>query len=203
MTERDTEESSGPVVRDKRRVDPVTGQVREVVGSSAASAAAEAMATEEQAAQLVETDLALLEAQLTERTADVQRVHAEYANYRKRVERDRELVREQSTAAVLAELLTVLDDIERAKEHGEVVGGFKAVADSLESAITKLGLERFGAPGEPFDPMIHEALTHAVSTDVEETTCVRVFQPGYRFAGRLIRPARVAVADPTDPLTPA
>ena len=105
-------------------------------------------------------------------------------------------MREQSTAAVLAELLTVLDDIDRAKEHGEVVGGFKAVADSFEASVTKLGLEKFGQPGEPFDPVIHEALTHTTLPDVEETTCVQVFQPGYRFAGRLIRPARVAVADP-------
>jgi molecular chaperone GrpE len=140
--------------------------------------------------------VASLQQQLIERTADVQRIQAEYANYRKRVERDRHLVREQATASVLAELLTVLDDIERAKEHGEVVGGFKAVADSLDSAVTKLGLERYGEVGDPFDPVIHEALTHTESPDVSETTCVEIFQPGYRFAGRVIRPARVAVADP-------
>jgi molecular chaperone GrpE len=199
VTDRDTDEPTGPVVRDKRRIDPVTGQVRETAGTAAVSPADEAIAAEEQAAQLVETDLASLEAQLTERTSDVQRVHAEYANYRKRVERDRDLVREQSTAAVLAELLTVLDDIDRAKEHGEVVGGFKAVAESLEASVSKLGLEKFGEAGEPFDPVIHEALTHSVSSDVTETTCVQVFQPGYRFSGRLIRPARVAVADPEAP----
>lgn len=199
MTEQDADEPTGPVIRDKRRIDPLTGQVREAAGTSAVSPADEAIAAEEQAAQLVEADLASLEAQLTERTSDVQRVHAEYANYRKRVERDRDLVREQSTAAVLAELLTVLDDIDRAKEHGEVVGGFKAVAESLESSVSKLGLERFGEPGEAFDPVMHEALTHSVSADVTETTCVQVFQPGYRFSGRLIRPARVAVADPETP----
>ena len=204
MSEQSDEQTTGPVVHDKRRIDPVTGQVREAADSSAdspSSALTEAVAAEELAAGVVEADLSALEDKLTERTADVQRVHAEYANYRKRVERDRELVREQSTAAVLAELLTVLDDIERAKEHGEVVGGFKAVADSFEAVVTKLGLERFGDIGDPFDPTIHEALTHAESEEVSETTCVQVFQPGYRFAGRIVRPARVAVADPLT-LTP-
>jgi molecular chaperone GrpE len=203
VNDQENSEPTRPVVRDKRRIDPLTGEVREAAGQPAASPVNDAMAAEEEAAQLVDTDLSSLEAQLTERTADVQRVHAEYANYRKRVERDRELVREQSTAAVLSELLTVLDDIDRAKEHGEVVGGFKAVADSLEASVAKLGLERFGEPGEPFDPMIHEALTHATSPEVTETTCVQVFQPGYRFASRLIRPARVAVADPESPSEPA
>jgi molecular chaperone GrpE len=197
VSEREPDESTGPVVRDKRRIDPVTGQVREVAGRPASSPADDALAGEERAAQLVDADLSALEAELSERTADVQRVHAEYANYRKRVERDRETVREQATAAVLAELLTVLDDIDRAKEHGEVVGGFKAVAESLEGAVTKLGLEQFGRVGDQFDPTVHEALTHTVSSDVEQTTCVEVFAPGYRFAGRLIRAARVAVADPT------
>jgi len=196
------QEHTGPVVRDKRRIDPVTGEVREVAGTPATSASSTdadpsaSLAGQEQMAGTLDADLAALEEQLTERTADVQRVHAEYANYRKRVDRDRELVREQATASVLAELLTVLDDIERAREHGEVVGGFKAVADSLESAVTKLGLERFGDVGDPFDPVIHEALTHTESAEVSETTCVQIFQPGYRFAGRVIRPARVAVADP-------
>lgn len=198
MSENTEEPGDGPVIRDRRRIDPVTGAVREVADSatSPASPLESAVAAEEQAATIVDSDLSALEAELSERTADVQRVHAEYANYRKRVERDRDLVREQSTAAVLAELLTVLDDIDRAKEHGEVVGGFKAVADSLDAVISKLGLERFGETGDRFDPNIHEALTHSESAEVTETTCVQVFQPGYRFAGRIVRPARVGVADP-------
>ena len=202
MTEQPGDESSGPVVRDKRRVDPVTGEVREAAGSSAASPGSPpgGLPSDAQGAA-VEADLSTLESELAERTADVQRVHAEYANYRKRVERDRELVREQATAAVLAEMLSVLDDIERAKEHGEVVGGFKAVADSFESVVTKLGLEKFGEVGDPFDPTVHEALTHTESDEVTQTTCIQVFQPGYRFAGRIVRPARVAVADP--PSTPS
>lgn len=193
MTE---QEPSGPVIRDKRRIDPETGQVREAAATAAASASDEALAEEQAAAAVVEGDLAALEATLAERTADVQRVHAEYANYRKRVDRDRELVRDQATAAVLAEMLTLLDDIDRAREHDELNGGFKSVAEALEAITGKLGLERYGTPGEPFDPTVHEALTHSEDEAVTETTCVAVFQPGYRFAGRVLRPARVAVADP-------
>jgi len=182
-------EREGPVIRDKRRIDPETGQVREPAARAAA-------ASSEAAGPQVDGDLTALEAELAERTADVQRVHAEYANYRKRVDRDREAVREQATAAVLAELLTVLDDIDRARSHDELTGGFKSVAEALEGAVTKLGLEKYGEAGDPFDPTIHEALTHQEDASVTETTCVDVFQPGYRFGGRVLRPARVAVADP-------
>ena len=128
--------------------------------------------------------------QLAERTADLQRVTAEYANYRKRVERDRQAVREQAVANVLSGLLPVLDDIGRAREHGELVGGFKSVAESLEAAVTKLGLDSFGESGEPFDPKVHEALMHAYSADVTEPTCVQVLQPGYRVGERILRPAQ-------------
>jgi molecular chaperone GrpE len=185
----------GPIIRDKRRIDPETGLVREAVASASASST-EALAAEEAAAELVEVDLAALEAELSERTADVQRVHAEYANYRKRVDRDRELVRDQAAAAVLAELLTILDDIDRAREHDELSGGFKSVAEALEATVEKLGLERYGTAGEPFDPTVHEALIHSEDDSVTETTCVAVLQPGYLYAGRVLRPARVAVADP-------
>ena len=187
--------TEGPIIRDKRRIDPETGLVREAVASASASST-EALAAEEAAAELVEGDLAALEAELSERTADVQRVHAEYANYRKRVDRDRELVRDQAAAAVLAELLTVLDDIDRAREHDELSGGFKSVAETLEATVDKLGLEKYGVAGEPFDPTVHEALIHSEDESVTETTCVAVLQPGYRYAGRVLRPARVAVADP-------
>ena len=183
------------MIRDKRRIDPETGLVREAV-APAAAVPTEALAAEEAAAELVEVDLAALEAELSERTADVQRVHAEYANYRKRVDRDRELVRDQAAAAVLAELLTVLDDIDRAREHDELTGGFKSVAEAIEATVEKLGLEKYGTAGEPFDPTVHEALVHSEDDSVTETTCVAVLQPGYRYAGRVLRPARVAVADP-------
>jgi molecular chaperone GrpE len=137
-------------------------------------------------------------ARLAERTADLQRVQAEYANYRKRVERDRVAVREQALANVLGGLLPILDDIGRAREHGELNGGFKSVAESLEAAMAKLGLESFGDAGDPFDPRVHEALTHSYSAEVTEPTCVQILQPGYRVGDRILRPARVAVAEPDD-----
>jgi molecular chaperone GrpE len=139
-----------------------------------------------------------LAAQLAERTADLQRVHAEYANYRKRVERDRLAVREQALANVLSSLLPVLDDIGRAREHGDLNGAFKSVGESLETIVAKLGLESFGEPGEPFDPLVHEALMHSYSPDVTEPTAVQILQPGYKVGERIIRPARVAVAEPSD-----
>jgi molecular chaperone GrpE len=97
---------------------------------------------------------------------------------------------------ILTNLLPVLDDIGRARDHGELEGGFKSVADALESAVGKLGLERFGEPGDPFDPSVHEALTHTHSDEVSEPTAVQVFQPGYRIGTRVVRPARVGVAEP-------
>ena len=141
-------------------------------------------------------------AALAERTADLQRLQAEYANYRKRVERDRLAVREQALAGVLSELLPVLDDIGRAREHGELSGGFKLVADSLEAITAKLGLVPYGENGDPFDPTLHEALMHEYSSDVFEPTCVRILQPGYMVGERIIRPARVAVAEPGDDAEP-
>jgi molecular chaperone GrpE len=139
-----------------------------------------------------------LASQLAERTADLQRVHAEYANYRKRVERDRMAVREQALANVLSSLLPVLDDIGRARDHGDLTGAFKSVSESLETMAAKLGLESFGEPGEPFDPLVHEALMHSYSPDVTEPTAVQILQPGYKVGERIIRPARVAVAEPGD-----
>ncbi|GAA2445323.1 nucleotide exchange factor GrpE [Streptomyces glaucus] len=133
---------------------------------------------------------------LNERTADLQRLQAEYQNYRRRVERDRVAVKEIAVANLLTELLPVLDDIGRAREHGELVGGFKSVAESLETTVAKMGLQQFGKEGEPFDPTVHEALMHSYAPDVTETTCVAILQPGYRIGERTIRPARVAVAEP-------
>ncbi|MFD9006477.1 nucleotide exchange factor GrpE [Streptomyces sp. NPDC059582] len=133
---------------------------------------------------------------LGERTADLQRLQAEYQNYRRRVERDRIAVKEIAIANLLTELMPTLDDIGRAREHGELVGGFKSVAESLETVAAKMGLQQFGKEGEPFDPTIHEALMHSYAPDVTETTCVAILQPGYRIGERTIRPARVAVAEP-------
>ena len=239
------EESQGPVIRDRRRIDPVTGQPRDPAaqapgaaqaargggqprpgkhsvskpgaagkpqaGSGSAgpgsagpggAAAGEAGSAGTQspgdgaARNGGSGDVAV---RLAERTADLQRVQAEYANYRKRVDRDRAAVREQALASVVAELLPVLDDIGRARDHGELTGGFKAVAEALEAAAGKLGLTTFGKAGETFDPNVHEALMHSYSADVTEPTCVQVLQPGYKVGERILRPARVAVAEPTDP----
>ncbi len=129
-------------------------------------------------------------------TSDLQRVQAEYSNYRKRVDRDRIRANEITTAIVLSELLPVLDDISRAEEHGELTGGFKAVADQMVAITTKLGLSQFAEVNVAFDPNIHEALMHSTSPDVTETLVTQVLQPGYKFKERVIRPARVAVTDP-------
>ena len=228
------EPGTGPVIRDNRRIDPVTGQPRrgkhaasQPAGTSGAGrpgapgsarhvkGADEASSTEEEvsvteagaatktagpAAAPPPPDSAVvsrLQAQLAERTADLQRLQAEYANYRKRVDRDRATVREHAVAGALSELLPVLDAIGQAREHGELSGGFKSVADSLQAAVGKLGLVSYGQRGDAFDPKIHEALTHTYSPDVAEDTAVEIFQPGYKVGERILRPARVAVAAPT------
>ena len=191
----------GPVIRDKRRLDPETGQLREPAARAAAPAApGHGPGTGEGVAEGVGSEdgppVDGTAQQLAERTADLQRLQAEYANYRRRVDRDREAVREAAVANVLTNLLPVLDDIGRAREHGELEGGFKSVGEALEQTVERLGLVRFGAAGDAFDPTVHEALTHAHSAEVAEPTCVEVFQPGYRLGDRVVRPARVAVADP-------
>jgi molecular chaperone GrpE len=133
---------------------------------------------------------------LDELTRDLQRVTAEYANYRKRVDRDRLLVAEQATGAVLTQLLPVLDDLDRARNHGDLVGPFAAVAEQLSAAMGKFGLTAFGDVGDPFDPTLHEAVAHTSSPDVTETACVEIMRRGYVLGDRLLRPALVAVADP-------
>jgi molecular chaperone GrpE len=226
------ETGSGPVIHDRRRIDPVTGQVRgkhvasKPTGTAGTapqgrSAGAQGPAgsrnnepnDNEDEAEVREAPEEILEgileepatagrqqadieAQLAERTADLQRLQAEYANYRKRVDRDRAAVREQAVASTLAVLLPVLDAIDQAREHGELSGGFKSVADSLASVLGKLGLAAYGEKGDQFDPKIHEALTHSYSPDVAEDTCVEILQPGYKVGDRILRPARVAVAEP-------
>jgi molecular chaperone GrpE len=190
-------EGDAPVIRDKRRIDPQTGEARSRVTQSGevrpSAEAREPDPVEQELAGIVSADIQAL---LEERTADLQRLQAEFANYRRRVDRDRQAVAEQALASVLVGLLPVLDDIDRARTHGEVEGGFKLVADGLDATLTKLGLQRFGDAGEPFDPTVHEAMTHALSADVTEPTCAEVYQPGYRVGERILRPARVAVVEP-------
>jgi molecular chaperone GrpE len=169
------------VIRDKRRLDPATGEPRH--------AAPEAEPAE---ANVPKAEALLLE----ERTRDLQRVQAEYANYRKRVERDRVALAEAAVGGALIGLLPVLDDIDRAREHGDLTGAFKAVADQLETVLGKLGLTAFGEPGDPFDPAIHEAVMHEESSNVTEPTATTVLRRGYQQGDRLLRPAMVGVSDP-------
>jgi len=190
-------EDPGFSFEDKRRIDPETFEVREQPAAPAPGPPSDDDAFAGIVEGLVvEEELADVDTKVAELTTDLQRVHAEYANYRKRVERDREVNRDAAIGSSLVELLPVLDDIGRARDHGDLEGAFKSVAEAVEAAVTRQGLERFGETGDEFDPTIHEAITHTHSPDVTVTTCVSVFQPGYRFKGRVLRPAIVAVADP-------
>jgi molecular chaperone GrpE len=141
-------------------------------------------------------DLAVAQQTVAALTDDLQRLQAEYVNYKRRVDRDRELVRQNASFSVLSALLPVLDDLDRAREHGELEGGFKAIADSLERIVAAQGLVKFGKPGDEFDPRYHEALMHAHSRDVTTTTCQDVISAGYQIGDRVVRPARVTVVDP-------
>ncbi len=198
-----------PIVRDRRRIDPETGQLRDATASApddegtgagkAGSRPAEG-APESATGAATADALAAAEALAAERLEQLQRVQAEYVNYRRRVERDRDLVRENAVASVLGEMLGILDDIGRAREHGDLTGGFRSVAEQIENVTAKLGLVKYGEPGDEFDPRIHEALMHEYSDEVSAPTCTQILMPGYRFGERVIRPARVAVAEPTEAL---
>jgi molecular chaperone GrpE len=141
-------------------------------------------------------ELEALRAELDERIGDLQRVSAEYANYRKRVERDRAAVVELATAQVVVALLPVLDDLDRAREHGDLTGPFGAMAEQISATLAKFGLTGFGEVGDAFDPTRHEAVTHQTSAEIAVPTCVAVMRRGYQLGERLLRPALVAVADP-------
>lgn len=195
-------------VRDNRRIDPETYEVREPQASAAP-------ATHSGSAAFADRDAAVdagavedgavieLTASLAERTADLQRLQAEYVNYKRRVDRDRDVTRARSIESVLKDFLSVLDDVRSAREHGELTGGFKAVADEIERVTTKYGLQTYGEAGDPFDPHIHEALLHAHAEGIDGPTCVEILQPGYRIGDRILRPARVAVAEPDPDAVPA
>ena len=197
---RDSEESepTGPKVTDKRRLDPKTGAVRSKAH----------VAPEVSAAPDVPGDVSSVEGDeihpdttlAADLTRDLQRLQAEYVNYKKRVDRDRELHHHVAVSSVVEALLPVLDDVHLARQHGDLEGGpFAAIADKLEATLAKFGVERFGQPGDAFDPTVHEALMHIeaeLAEGTEVTTVVQVLQPGYRMGERLVRAARVAVADP-------
>ena len=188
------------VIRDRRKVDAKgdakgTAKVQEAKPTGGAHRAADP--EDEPVEQpTLGAELEALRTELDERTHDLQRVTAEYANYRKRVDRDRGAAAEQTTGAVLTALLPVLDDIDRAREHGDLNGPFATVAETLGATVGKLGLVGFGEKGDPFDPTRHEAVAHLTSAEVTEPTCIDVMRRGYLLGERLLRPALVAVADP-------
>jgi molecular chaperone GrpE len=190
MTEHKKDEEP-VVVRDRRRIDPETGEVRTPDGETPPAPGP---------ADSVDHAAAELAAQVAERTADLQRITAEYANYRRRVDRDREAVLVTARTQFVGELLTVLDDFDRAEAHGDLTGPFKAVADKITSVVQKLGLESFGLVGEPFDPSVHEAVQHDMAEGNGPTVAVlaAVLRKGYRMADRVLRPAMVTVVDRPD-----
>lgn len=200
MTAEQEQPVEGVRVNDRRRIDPLTYAVREQASpapapAGAGNAAGVADAAGANSEAVLEADLTAVDAKVVELTDDLRRVHAEYANYRKRVDRDREAARDVTVGGVLADLLPVLDDIDRAREHGELEGAFKSVSETLEATCARLGLEVYGLADEPFDPAIHEALTSETRDGLDGPIVASVYQRGYRHAGRVLRPARVAVAD--------
>jgi molecular chaperone GrpE len=185
--EPDEDEEPRIVVHDKRRLDPDTGAIRDA-GSSATAAAAGPPAVSAE------------DARVAELTDTLQRLKAEYDNYRRRAERDRQALVELATGNVLATLLPVLDDLERARAHGDLTGAFGSVGEALIAGVVKLGLESYAESGEVFDPQIHEAVMQAAPADgVDVAVVADVFRPGYRHAGRILRPAQVSVSEPGGP----
>ncbi|HVL83239.1 MAG TPA: nucleotide exchange factor GrpE [Pseudonocardia sp.] len=198
----DAEHGNGErvVVRDRRRIDPVTGQARTPAGAAGAEPAGAPPKDTPPGDGAEDARVAELTAEVAERTADLQRVSAEYANYRRRVDRDREAVLVGARAQFVSELLTVLDDLDRAEAHGDLTGAFKAVADKLVAVVQNQGLEPFGLVGELFDPALHEAVQHEPADVAGPTVTVvsAVLRRGYRVADRVLRPAMVTVADRPD-----
>jgi molecular chaperone GrpE len=207
-------EQRKPVIRDNRKVDPETGAARRPEGEAGAEGSASAegsAATEGDALSQAEEILngvevpaeesvapgAAAEAQAAELRNDLLRLQAEYVNYRKRVERDRAVAGEMAVIGVLNSLLPVLDDIDAARQHGDLEDGpFAAIATKLENALKTYGLERIAETGVEFDPTIHEALIQQPGEDIEVDTVSQVLRSGYRSGERVLRAAQVIVAVP-------
>lgn len=218
-------------VKDKRRIDPATGEVRDggaasgvdsaggaggpagvagaagaagglgaaglpQPGSAAANPGDPANAAQPLTVDTASAELEAARAEAAERTADLQRITAEYANYRKRADRDKQAAAAAGKAAVVGGLLAVLDDLDRAEEHGDLTGSFKTIADKLTGILERAGLSQYGAPGDEFDPNIHEAVQFATSADVDHPTVTTVLRLGYLFEERVLRPAVVVVTGP-------
>ncbi|MGK5114278.1 MULTISPECIES: nucleotide exchange factor GrpE [unclassified Geodermatophilus] len=212
------EEEPRVVIRDKRRIDPISGTVRVPAGEQPAGARTGADVPDRtapgpapswaaQGEQMSEHETVAgqpaadddLSRQLAERTDDLQRVTAEYANYRRRVDRDRQLVVDQAAERFAAQLFPIVDDIERARDHGDLTGAFKLVADRVLGLLEGLGVAAFGTAGDPFDPSLHEAVIHDTSAEVDVPTATTVLRQGFRRGDRVLRTAMVAVTDPETP----
>jgi molecular chaperone GrpE len=207
------------VIRDKRRIDPTSGAARvpaEQLPISAGPAQGHPRDTapeqgEQMSEQFSDTTADLADQpvggvvtddatrQLAERTEDLQRVTAEYANYRRRVDRDRTLVVDQAAERFALQLFPIVDDIERARDHGDLTGAFKVVADRVLGLLDGLGVTAFGVAGDPFDPALHEAVIHDTSPEVSAPTASTVLRQGFRRGDRVLRTAMVAVTDPEHP----
>jgi molecular chaperone GrpE len=202
VTDRPDEPTPGPEAYDLPEGEPTAAPSPEGFGDAAGEAPAQTEVEEQPDDLDVDTEedeLAAMKGSLADLTNDLQRLQAEYANYRKRVDRDRQLVAESAAYKALTPVVEVLDTIDRAKEHGELDGGFKAVADQLERVVAAAGLARFGEPGDAFDPNLHEALSHlGTDPEVEVTTVKHVAKGGYRMGDRVVRAAQVLVVDPAD-----
>ena len=209
MSEQD-EQPPRVVIRDRRRIDPISGAARVPAGHQPAGTAPEQ--GEQMSEQFNDTAADVVgdpvggvvvddaARELAERTEDLQRVTAEYANYRRRVDRDRTLVVDQAAERFAAQLFPIVDDIERARDHGDLTGAFKVVADRVLGLLDGLGVESFGTPGDPFDPSLHEAVLHDTSPEVTQPTATTVLRPGFRRGDRVLRTAMVGVTDPESPV---
>lgn len=207
------DEHEEPIIRDKRRVDPETGKVRQPADGSGAKAPDPDLEHEElvdvgpiEDEIFSDDDLNMLSGQATaevvaaERLADLQRVTAEYANYRKRTEANRIVERERAIGETVKGLLPVLDDIDRAEKHGDLEEGsaFFTIAAKLRTSVERLGLTSFGEVGDPFDPQIHEAIFQQPSADVDKETVADVVETGYLLGSSLVRVAKVVVSVPAN-----
>ncbi len=203
-TKNNDESPEEPIIRDKRRIDPETGDVREPAGSGATSDVAADAEGVDVDQDLSEADQALLDQAgqdlIAEMRSDMLRAQAELVNFRSRVERDRAANRDAVISEVIRSLLPALDDLARAEAHGDLVEGapLTIVAQKLRGAFEKYGLKQIGEKGEPFDPAFHEAVVQLPSPDVTVNTIADVIEPGYVLGDRLVRPAKVAVFVPAE-----
>ena len=196
-----SEQPVGPVIRDKRRVDPETGDVRDAAAGDAGNTAGAENTAETDG--LSSADEALLDQAAIDLVADMRsdmlRAQAELVNFRTRVERDRAANRDAVIAEVIRSLLPALDDLARAEAHGDLEGSpFALVAQKLHAGFEKFGLRQIGEKGEVFDPTLHQAVVQLRSAEVTVQTVADVIESGYALGDRLVRPAKVAVSVPAE-----